>query len=190
MRQPNRPQRRKPQASVAPALNAGLQATTTCVQEAHEAIACKAFDHLLRVPGQWAPTRLVQGVHDAVTQGVYAAVRRGGSAALTLAAGAERLATDPNRIPGVREQLLRSALNGAVGDALAAPANPFRWRGIGTEGPQSFRPCARGSAITAHSVMRWLTLSPLRGRVCVFIHGLACDEGSWGLRTDAWRTSP
>ena len=30
----------------------------------------------------------------------------------------------------------------------------------------------------------------LRPRVCVFLHGLACDEQSWRLRTDAWATSP
>jgi len=166
-----------PQARYAPVLNAGLQATATRVQEMHEAIAGKAFDNLLRVPGLSAPTRLVQAVHDAVTQGVYAAVRHGGSAALTLAAGAERLATDPNRIPGGKEQLLRSALNGAVGDALAASANPL----------------AVQMAIYADGVPLELTsakLAPLRARVCVFIHGLACDEGSWALRTDGWRTSP
>ena len=165
------------QAGYAPALNAGLQATATRVQEMHEAIAGKTFDTLLRLPGLSVPTRLVQAVHDAVTQGVYAAVRHGGSAAFTLAAGAEHLATDPNRIPGAKEQLLRSALNGAVGDALAASANPL----------------AVQMAFHADGAPMELTpakLAPLRARVCVFIHGLACDEGSWGLRTDAWRASP
>ena len=166
-----------PQASYAPALNAGLQATATRVQEMHEAIAGKTFDNLLRVPGLSVPTRMVQAVHDALTQGVYAAVRHGGSAVLTLAAGAERLATDPNRIPGGKEQLLRSALNGAVGDVLAASANPLAVQmALHTDGaPLTLTPAS---------------LAPLQARICVFIHGLACDEGSWGLRTDAWGASP
>ena len=33
-------------------------------------------------------------------------------------------------------------------------------------------------------------LANLRPRVCLFLHGLACDEQSWRLRSDAWTTSP
>jgi pimeloyl-ACP methyl ester carboxylesterase len=171
-----------PEASYAPALNAGLQATATRVQEMHEAIAGKTFDNLMRVPGLGVPTRIVQSVHDAVTQGVYAAVRHGGSAVLTLAAGAERLATDPNRIPGGKEQLLRSALNGAVGDALAASANPLAVQ-------MAFHADGAPLLLTQTPLKR-ASLAPLHPQVCVFIHGLACDEGSWGLRTDAWSASP
>ena len=29
----------------------------------------------------------------------------------------------------------------------------------------------------------------MRPRVCVFIHGLACDEQSWSMRADAWKGS-
>ena len=143
----------------------------------HEAIAGKTFDHLLRVPGLSVPTRMVQAVHDAITQGVYAAVRHGGAAAFTVAAGAERLATDPNRIPGGKEQRLRSALNGVVGDALAAAANPLAVQ-------MAFH--AHGAPLSIEPS----SLASLRARVCIFIHGLACDEGSWGLRTDAWASSP
>ncbi len=60
-------------ATFAPVLNAGFQATASRVQEMHAAIAGKTFDNLLRVPGLSLPTRIVQGVHDAVAQGVYAA---------------------------------------------------------------------------------------------------------------------
>jgi len=154
-------------------LGAGLQATASRVQEMHEAIAGKTFDNLLRVPGLSVPTRVVQAVHDAITQGVYAAVRQGGAAALSLAAGAERLASDPTRVPGRKEQLLRSALNGAMGDALSAAGNPL----------------AVKMALYLHGAPLALeadALAPLNSRVCVFIHGLACDEGSWALRTDAW----
>ena len=170
------PQAASPQASYAPALNAGLQATASRVQEMHETIAGKTFDSLLRVPGLSVPTRLVQAVHDAIAQGVYAAVRQGGAAALTLAAGAERLASDPHRIPGSKEQLLRSALNGAVGDTLAAAGNPLAVQ-------MSFH--ARGQPL-APGREAW---ERLRARVCVFIHGLACDEASWARRTGAWAGS-
>ena len=168
-------------ASYAPALNAGLQATTSRVQEMHEAIAGKTFDNLLRVPGLAVPTRLVQAVHDAITQGVYAAVRHGGGAALTLAAGAERLASDPAHVPGKKERWVRSALNGAVGDALAAAGNPLAVQMAlhasvrATDPPLTLSPAA---------------LAPLRARLCVFIHGLGCDEASWRLRPAAWAGSP
>ena len=147
----------------------------------HEAIAGKTFDNLLRVPGLAVPTRLVQAVHDAITQGVYAAVRHGGGAALTLAAGAERLASDPGRIPGDKEQVLRSALNGAVGDALAAAGNPLAVQ-------MSLR--ASVQAKDPPLTLSPNALAPLRSRLCVFIHGLGCDEASWRLRPAAWAGAP
>ena len=171
------PATRRPRATYAPALNAGFQSTASRVQEMHQAIAGKTFDGLLRVPGLAVPTRIVQGVHDAITQGVYAAVRHGGGAALALAADAERLATDPARVPDAREQALRSALNGAAGDSLAAAGSALAVRmGLYADGaPLAVTPAA---------------LAALRSRVCVFIHGLICDEQSWALRTDAWSESP
>ena len=105
-------------ATFAPALKAGFHATTSRVQEMHQAISGKTFDNLVRVPGLSVPTRIVQGLHDAISQGVYAAVRHGGGAALSLAGQAERIATDPARVPGSREQKARSALNGVFGDKL------------------------------------------------------------------------
>ncbi len=159
----------------APALGAGFRATTTRVQEMHEAIAGKTFGGLLQVPGMAVPTRIVQGVHDAITQGVYAAVRHGGAAALAIAAGVERHADDPVRIPGRKERRLRSALNGAFGDALAASGSALAAQ-MGLH--------LRGGPLTA------AVSGSLRPSVCVFLHGLACDEQSWRSGTDAWATSP
>jgi hypothetical protein len=88
------------------------------VQDTHQAISARIFDQLLRVPGLAVPTRIVQGVHDAVTLGVCAAVRQGGAIALSLTGRIERIAVDPRRTPGPKRRVLRSALNGAVGDAL------------------------------------------------------------------------
>lgn len=164
-------------ATFAPVLNAGFQATTSRVQEMHHAISTKTFDSLLRVPGLAIPTRLVQGLHDAISQGVYAAVRHGGGTALTLAGGAERLAADPARTPGAREQSLRNALNAVVGDSLQAAGNGLAVR-MGLH--------AKGAPLAP-------TAEALRGlpaRVAVFIHGLGCDEHSWSLRSDAWAGTP
>jgi pimeloyl-ACP methyl ester carboxylesterase len=164
-------------AAYSPALNAGFQATTSRVQEMHQAIAGRTFDHLLRVPGLSVPTRIVQGLHDAITQGVYAAVRHGGGAALALAGQAERLATDPQRVPGAREQTARSALNGVFGDSLRDAGSALAVQmGLHADGaPLALTPAA---------------LQGLHAHVCVFIHGLACDERSWALRNDTWQTSP
>ena len=164
-------------ATVAPVLNAGFQATTSRVQEMHHAISTKTFDSLLRVPGLSVPTRLVQGLHDAISQGVYAAVRHGGGTALTLAGGVERLAVDPARTPGAQEQTLRSALNAVVGDSLQAAGSGLAIRmGLHAKGaPLASTPDALGR---------------LPARVGLFLHGLGCDEHSWSLRTDAWAESP
>jgi pimeloyl-ACP methyl ester carboxylesterase len=166
----------KPPAAYAPVLNAGFQATTARVQDMHQAISGQTFDHLLRMPGLAGPTRLVQGLHDAIAQGVYAAVRHGGGAALALASHAERLATDPDRVPGAREQTARSALNGVFGDSLMDAGSALAIRmGLHAEGAPL--------AVTPEA------LQALRPRVCVFVHGLACDERSWALRSEAWQGS-
>ena len=164
-------------AGYAPVLKAGFHATTDSVQEMHAAIAGETFDALLRVPGLSVPTRIAQGVHDAITQGVYTAVRHGGGAALSMAAGPDRLTADSGRVPGFDASSLRSALNGAFGDALEASSNPLAIRmGLHAHGlPVALTPAS---------------LASLRERVLVFIHGLACDERSWEGRAPAWDASP
>ncbi len=163
-------------ASYAPVFKAGIQATTTRVQEMHNAISGKTFDALKNVPGLSVPARLVQGAHDAITTGVYAAVRHGTGALLALAGDAERLFVDPSRQLGGRELAFRSALNAAAGDALAQAGSPLAVQmGLHDEGePLRLAPD---------------TLAHLNERVCVFIHGLACDEQSWSLFSEAWRDS-
>ena len=166
-----------PLAAFAPALNAGVSATVQTVQDMHHAIADKTFNGLQRIPGLSVPTRIVQGVHDAITQSVYAAVRHGSGAFMAMAGAAEQLATDASSAPGGPERAVRSALNGAFGDALAGAGSSL--------------------AVTMgfHSDGAPLPLSPeslhgLRPRVCVFIHGLACDEHSWQRANDAWAGTP
>lgn len=164
-------------ATYAPAFKAGIQATTSRVQEMHNAISGKTFDALQKVPGLSVPARLVQGAHDAITTGVYAAVRHGAGALLGLVGDAERLWVDPNRVPAGRELAFRSALNAAAGDALAQAGSPLAVQ-MGLH--------AAGQALELEPE----SLAGLNERVCVFIHGLACDEQSWSLFGEAWRGSP
>jgi pimeloyl-ACP methyl ester carboxylesterase len=159
----------------AAALNSGFQTIAAQVQEMHHAIALKTFDSLLRVPGLSVPTRIVQGVHDAITLGVYATVRQGGAAAMALAGRVDRGGLDPSRVQGAGERALRNVLNGAVGDAFAASGNALA---VQMELRDHDGPLAAA------------TLASLRPRACVFLHGLACDERSWQLQTGAWAQSP
>ena len=161
----------------APALHAGFQATAARIQQMHQAISGKTFDSVGLIPGLAVPTRIVQGVHDAITQGVYAALRHGGSAALSIADVTERLATESGRVPGDKERVLRSALNGAFGDALASSHSALAVQ-MGLHDRHGALPLGDDA------------LAALRPRVCIFLHGLACDEQSWRLRSEAWATSP
>ncbi len=168
-----------PAAGFAPMFGAGARAITARVEEMHQAIAGTAFESLKQLPGIALPTRIVQGVHDAITQGVYAGVRRGMLAATQMAAHGERLGTGPDHLAGPREQILRSALNGAFGDTLAATGSAL---------------AVTMTVFDAHGPLP-LAASPssaaaLRPRVCLFVHGLGCDEMSWQIRSKAWSDSP
>lgn len=153
--------RGKPPLPLAPgayaaALKAGFEATSTQVQQMHQAIANQAFAAVQQLPVVATPARWVQRVHDTLSTAVHATVRQTGASVLTLAGHAEQRFTDPTRQPGTRELALRSALNGVVGDALQAAGNPLAVR------------------------MALLPEGASPGeRVCLFIHGLACDENSW-----------
>ncbi|HJW12532.1 MAG TPA: alpha/beta fold hydrolase [Albitalea sp.] len=169
------PKRRRPPADTptppaaglyAPALKTGVQATTTRVQEMHHAIAGKTFDTLQKVPGLALPTRAVQGAHDAIANGVYAAVRHGAAALLSLAGQAEQRISDPARMPKGKELAIRSALNGVFGDALQAQGSALAVT-MGFHSADAPLPLTRAA------------LAGLGERVCVFVHGLACDERSW-----------
>jgi len=159
-----------PPGAYAPTLTSGFRAATTRVQEMHHAIAGKTFDALKNVPGVSLPARAVQGVHDAITDTVYAGVRAGGSAALGLAGMAESMAGRSGRHVGPKERAVRSALNGVFGDHLAGDGS-----GLAVE-------------LDFHADGAPVVLSPeftsaLKPRVCIFIHGLACDEHSWFRRS-------
>ncbi len=137
----------------------------------HHAIAGKTFDTLLHVPGLALPTRIVQGVHDAITNSVYSAVRFGGGAALTVAGIVEQHLADSAREPSGAELSLRSVLNAAVGDSLHAAGSALAL-GMGFHTPSA--------PLSAQAI------GGLGERLCVFVHGLACDEQSWLQPNEAW----
>ncbi|WP_374680754.1 esterase/lipase family protein [Accumulibacter sp.] len=150
-----------------------VQETTLRVQEMHGAIAGTCFDILRRVPLLSGPARLVQGAHDTIAAGVYGAIRHGGGGLLAAAAIVEKQATgfSPGKPPGRLASGLRGALNGAFGDYLAASNNLLAIR---------MAICADGGTAPALDAASLHAAFPDAGkRLCVFIHGLGCDEHSW-----------
>ena len=164
-----------PVSGYSSALKIGFQETTRRVQEVHHAIADLAFRVSLSLPGLARPAQLVKNVHDAITDGVYAAIHQLGGGLLEVAALLEQRAAanaPAQAAPPSRLAIgLRSALNAAVGDHLVSNANPLA--------------ITMGFYIAGHHPIS-LTTAGLRthlpdpgDRLCVFIHGLGCDEQSW-----------
>lgn len=164
--------------AVTPVLKAGVGVAVQTVRDMHLAIADKAFSQLRHVPGLSLPSRIVQGIHDGISHGVYAAVQHGSGALMAAACAAERVAAsrEPAQhagIPTGRRSAVRSALNGVFGDALARGESPMTIvMGLHRNGMPW--PASDGDRVS------------LAGRVCLFIHGLACDETSWQRPTQAW----
>ena len=135
----------------------------------HLAISSLPFNALAHVPGVNLPAQWVRSAHDAITHGVYTAVRQGGSAALSAAAVAEALLVNTEAPPSNAQRKGRSALNGVFGDALAQAGNALAVRmGLRQHGGEL--------ALTREA------LAPLKPRLVVFLHGLACDENSWNVQ--------
>ncbi len=171
-----------PTGGYGPALKTGFQETTRRVQDMHRAITDLSFQALRWIPGMAGPARLAQDAHDMIADGIYATIRQSGGGLLAVATLLERhvAANAPAEAvpPGRLATGLRSALNAAVGDYLAASANPLA--------------IAMGFHAAGHPVS--LTTDGLRAhlpdpsdRLCLFIHGLGCDEHCWQLYSEtAW----
>lgn len=140
----------------------GFDAGVRTVQGMHDAIAARAFDGVGPIGSG------VRQVHDTVTASVYSAVRGGGRlASRGLGAWAAGRA---GALPGVREQMLVSAVNGAWGDTLERRASPWAltagWRREGDDLPAE--PAALAAAF------------PQAGpHLVVLVHGLLENEHSW-----------
>jgi len=168
------------------ALKTGFQETTRRVQEMHRAITDLSFQAQQWIPGLAGPARLVKNAHDAITDGVYAAIRQSGGGLLSVAALLEQraAASAPAQAepPSRLATGLRSALNAAVGDHLASTANPLAiTMGFYAAGHHPIPLTAEG--LRAH-------LPDPSDRLCVFIHGLGCDEHSWQPAAEAAGDAP
>lgn len=154
------------------AAKTAVQETTLRVQEMHRAIAEQSFAALTKMPLIAGPAQLAQGVHNAIANGVYAAIHHGAGGLLGVAAVLEEhhAATAEQQAPGRLASGLRSALNGAFGDHLAATNNRM--------------------AIDMALYLDGVPLAPDREslrrvfpaagkKICLFIHGLGCDEHCW-----------
>ena len=158
------------------ALKTGFQETTTRVQEMHQTIAGWSFQMLRWIPGLDKPARLAQNTHDAIAGGVYTAIREGVGGALTVADWLEPHTVAAINPPASVEPpsrlavSLRSALNAAVGDHLHHSANPLAIT-------MGFYVGGHPIPLTAEGLSA--NLPEPSDRLCLFIHGLGCDEHSW-----------
>ena len=155
-----------------------VQETTLRVKEMHSVIADKSFNILRRVPLVSGPARLVQTAHDAISAAVYAAIRHSSGGLFAAAAMVEKQHTGGSlsKPPGRLASGLRSALNGAFGDHLAAHNNLL----------------AIDMAIHVHGAPLPLDAGSLRSAfpdagtgLCIFVHGLGCDEHCWETSRNA-----
>jgi pimeloyl-ACP methyl ester carboxylesterase len=158
------------------ALNEGFQSGTSHLQDLHHTLSGQAFEAWRAIPGLGLPTRMVQGVHDAISHSLYAAARQSGGAMWTMADRANNLAAGAGQAPGALGDAMQSALHGAVADMGQAMA------------PQmALYPDGDASGTRA---LQAAELAAVRGKVVVFIHGLGCDERSWLLHPETWAKTP
>jgi len=161
-----------PKTGYSDAAKTAVQETTLRVQEMHSAIAGKSFDILQKIPLLCGPAQFVQSAHDTIAAGVYAAIHHGTGGLLDAAAlfekhGAGLASGEP---PGRLASGLRSALNGAFGDHLAASNNRLAI-------DMAIHVNGAPISLDADSLRR---VFPKAGkRLCLFIHGLGCDEHCW-----------
>jgi pimeloyl-ACP methyl ester carboxylesterase len=167
-----------------------LQEGAARVQEIHHAIAGTTFDVLTRIPSISTTAAIVKQAHDTITNGVYAAIHHGGGYLLDAADAFEKQRADAAPSDGLPNPLankLRSAINGAFGDHLAASGSVLAISmGLYRQG--------REVPLTTDALRALLvedeagagakpvskpTSKPKPNRICVFIHGLGCSEHCW-----------
>ncbi len=158
----------------------GLDQITQRAQQLHHAIAAVPFGALAPLPGIRAGSETARMVHDGITDGVYATVRASTQAVFGLAGMAvrewERQVPASPLAPHPQRDLAVSALAGLVGDDLAARRNPLAPRmGFYRNGQRL--PMDPAALADPHV--------QCRGRLVVFLHGLACNESAWDFYADA-----
>ncbi|EXI68516.1 MAG TPA: hypothetical protein PK440_18035 [Candidatus Accumulibacter phosphatis] len=167
---------RSPRVGSSHAAKTAVQQTTARVREMHHAIANRSFSVLRRVPFLSGPTKIVQIAHDGIVAGVYQAIHHTSGVVLDAAAMIEerRSRQAPAQEPGRLATRVHSALNGVFGDHLAATDNHLAIA-------MTLRHA--GAALTLDGDSLLAALPDAGRRLCVFIHGLACDESAWRPRS-------
>jgi pimeloyl-ACP methyl ester carboxylesterase len=156
-----------------------LRETTARVQEMHDAIAATSFGVLNRIPVIGGTAQLIQQAHDAIAGGVYSAIHKAGGGLLDVADSLEKQGgaiEQRSQPPGRLASNLRSAINGAFGDHLA----------------ESNSVLAIPMGLYRHDQLLPLTHEALsaawpesKQRLCIFIHGLVCNEHCWEAGPEA-----
>jgi hypothetical protein len=149
-------------AALADLAGQGLAEATSRVEELHRAIADRSF----RAPAA-APAR---AVHDTIAETIYGSVRAGGRLA---GAAAGRLGPQRELSASPRGALAQSALNGVIGDRLAATGSPLAVT-------MAVRRGGRDVELSPEALAQAF---PEAGeRVVVFVHGLCETDDAWRRR--------
>ncbi len=155
---------------------------TSRIHEFHRAISDMPFNAMSVVPGVQEASKSTRVLHDGITDGVYSAIKGIGGvlfkqadAALKIAernfqpAGKTALALTP---PAIARDNLVSAISGLIGDAMTQERNPLRIRmGYYRDGHR----------ISLSAPVLAATYPDASSKLVIFIHGLCCNEHSWGL---------
>jgi pimeloyl-ACP methyl ester carboxylesterase len=155
---------------------------TSRIHEFHRAISDMPFNAMPKLPGVQQGSQGTRAIHDGITDGVYQAIKGIGGvlfeqadAALKVAernfqpATKTALAVTP---PAIARDNVVSAISGLIGDAMTQERNPLRIRMGFYQG---------GLRRTLSTAALQSAYPEAKGRLVVFIHGLCCNEHSWGL---------
>ncbi|MSP25550.1 MAG: alpha/beta fold hydrolase [Myxococcales bacterium] len=170
----------------------GVERTTNLVQETHESAARRAYALVKLVEPLEEPAAIVEELHGLTARTVFASIRLTNRAVGAMLEGGHRLLAilSPERRdagtvlkddgPPMRSDALGTAawfrdaalgaVNGVVGDYLAEQGNP-----LGLE--MTFRRHGAHLPLDRESLAE--ALPDATGKLCVFVHGLACTEWTW-----------
>jgi pimeloyl-ACP methyl ester carboxylesterase len=157
----------------------GVDYVTARVHDVHRAIASGPYEVLERIPAVREGVEIVRPLHLGGTAAVYAVIRgtsrvvfAGVDAALAhldagAAAGVD--ATPVGPVAAARDG--GGVLSAVLGEHLARDGNPLGVR---------MRLRAGGVDLPSGREAMAAALPNAAGRVIVFVHGLGCDDASWG----------
>ena len=161
-----------PRKGYSQAAKTAVQQTAARVREMHGAIAGQTFGVLKKVPVISTPARLIERAHDGISALVYQAIQHSAAASASAAGLYEqqRLQQRPEKPQSRLASALQGALNGVFGDHLQSDNNRLAIDMI-------LR--LHGRSLLADAASLREAFPGAGGRVCLFLHGLCCDEHCW-----------